>query len=634
MAKATAQNTGGAFGPKTANDLYDMLQTHKQQKQLGAPGKRNPLLIDKNIIKVRNGTGGDLARGSVVDVGSYLLTGLNKYQPEHFDFGSITPAGGHYAVFRRAVEDGKIEEAQLTGVCIARVNVTDAGHRFAVPTDGQTYFTSATEGEIQILDAPTGDPGVRECIVVLRCGAGGEEPIRFELTEALALGDEAEAEQLLWNGSAYVKQGTTFTVRDFTARGWKGEVGYWGWCIKKTDRDTVEGQDEYDIIWMEMQARFVEFTLTEDMGETESEHASATVVTHRYWHTRQPEGTITVVDAAGLFTRALSGASGVAVYDERRDEYVIVECETKAGWIFGTLTEDMGESTSGEASATVSEFGGSQQDVQDPDPGDEGITVYDPQGLFARALNGAKFYAEYDAVADEYNLVECQTQAGWIRGTLTADMSSGSATVTVTDYGGSQQDVQDPGSGLSVYDPSSLLSRAKSGAAFYAVYDAVDDKYNLVECQTQAGWIKFTLTADMASGSAAATVNDYGGSQQDVQNPGSSLTVYDTGGNFPYAKSGAKGLAIYDAIDDQYRIVACEQLAIMCLGQAQGAFTSANSTATIDNLSVLIQTEFSQSPGSSVTADNTFGFDADDNAAVLIVRDGTTWKIIQAECPA
>jgi hypothetical protein len=570
----------------------------------------------------------------VVDVGDTILTGLSVFDPHHLWHEGNEQAGGHYGVFRTDVPDGEIAECQLTGVCIARVNVTDAGHRFAVPTDGQTYFTSATEGEIQILDAPTGDPGVRECIVVLRCGAGGEEPIRFELTEALALGDEAEAEQLLWNGSAYVKQGTTFTVRDFTARGWKGEVGYWGWCIKKTDRDTVEGQDEYDIIWMEMQARFVEFTLTEDMGETESEHASATVVTHRYWHTRQPEGTITVVDAAGLFTRALSGASGVAVYDERRDEYVIVECETKAGWIFGTLTEDMGESTSGEASASVGDYGGSQQDVQNPDPGTEGITVYDPSGLFTRALDGATFYAEYDAVEDKYILVECQSQAGWIRGTLTADMSSGSATVTVTDYGGSQQDVQDPGSGLSVYDPSSLFSRAKSGAAFYAVYDAVDDKYNLVECQTQAGWIKFTLTADMASGSAAATVNDYGGSQQDVQNPGSSLTVYDTGGNFPYAKSGAVGLAIYDAVDDQYKIATCQQLATMILGQAQGAFSSANSTITVDNLSVLDQTPFVQSPGSSVSATNSFGFDGDDNAVVLIVRSGATWRLVQVECPA
>jgi hypothetical protein len=44
-----------------------------------------------------------------------------------------------------------------------------------VPTAGETYFTSASSGEIQILDKITTGTGVKECVVVLRCG-GGEAP--------------------------------------------------------------------------------------------------------------------------------------------------------------------------------------------------------------------------------------------------------------------------------------------------------------------------------------------------------------------------------------------------------------------------------------------------------------------------
>jgi hypothetical protein len=173
MAKATGTGPA-AFGPNTANKLYDMLATHEQQKRLGGGTRPKPSPINQNLIKVRNNSGADLARGSVVDISTNLLTSLTKYDPHHLWFSGVEPDGGHYAVLREAAKQTKIVNAQVTGVCIARVDVTDEDHTFAVPTEGETYFTSATEGEIQILDKVSSGTGIKECVVVLRCPSASE----------------------------------------------------------------------------------------------------------------------------------------------------------------------------------------------------------------------------------------------------------------------------------------------------------------------------------------------------------------------------------------------------------------------------------------------------------------------------
>jgi hypothetical protein len=173
MTKKATGNKPVAFGPRTANKLVDLLNVREQQQRLGSGTKSKPSPIKHNLVKARNDVGSNLTRGSVVDVGDTILTGLSVFDPHHLWHEGNEQAGGHYGVFRTDVPDGEIAECQLTGVCIARVNVTDEDHTFAVPTAGETYFTSASSGEIQILDKITTGTGVKECVVVLRCGGGG-----------------------------------------------------------------------------------------------------------------------------------------------------------------------------------------------------------------------------------------------------------------------------------------------------------------------------------------------------------------------------------------------------------------------------------------------------------------------------
>lgn len=174
--------------PQLWNRVVDSMTRHEQQLRLGKGKPPKPFAIDKNIVKCKNNVGTNLTRGSVVDVGDYLLTGLSSYEPATLWFNGDEPAGGHYAVFRGDVPDDEYGDAQLTGVCIARVDVVDEDHTFAVPTDGETYFTSAAEGEIQILDKASSGTGVKECVVVLRCGGGSSTLIGFGIPTDTILG--------------------------------------------------------------------------------------------------------------------------------------------------------------------------------------------------------------------------------------------------------------------------------------------------------------------------------------------------------------------------------------------------------------------------------------------------------------
>lgn len=461
--------------------------------------------------------------------------------------------------------------------------------------------------------------------------------IRFELTETLELGDEADAEIVTWDGAAYAKNGVEIVVKDFTANpgSWQGVSGYQGWCLLPKDND----DGKYEIVWMEMVARYIEFTLDENMQEDEDNegigwHAIATV--NRYWHIKNPGNKVVVSDVQELFTRARKYARGIAIWDERRKLYIIVECESKAGHLQIELANPIAAKKSD--GAFVYDWRGTQQDIQIPGAN---VTVRDEDDLFSRALTGARGLAVYDADDDRYHLFQCQSKAGWIRGTLAQSMSSStsSAPANIAEYGGTQQDIQAPPAGTMVFDPSGLFKRALKEAKFKAIYNAKTDQYILVECQTKAGFITFTLTTDWAYNSATAGSIGYYGSQQDVQNPlidgATTVIVYDSQGLFAYARAGAKGLARYDSEEDKYHIVNCEQLCTHLFGSLVSAMVSSDVSASVDSLSGVGHDPFSQLPtDTTITADNPFGFEGDAGAVVLLLRDQAGWKIIQVECPA
>jgi hypothetical protein len=233
---------------------------------------------------------------------------------------------------------------------------------------------------------------------------------------------------------------------------------------------------------------FIEFTLTANMTA-----GSATATIDQWWGTDEPTSPTVVNDRQGLFTRALTGAKGIAVLDTNDNLFIVLECQSKAGAVAMTLAADM---TTNEANSTVNDFWGSQQDVQNPG---SSVIVYDAQGLFKRALDGAKGEAIYDAIDDRYRVVECQSKAGWIAVTLDENVgatAAGEAAVTIDAFHGTQQDVQDPAAESFVaYSLEGISDGLVSGDKTVALYSSEEDKYYLLGKagtplwgRTQANW--------------------------------------------------------------------------------------------------------------------------------------------------
>jgi hypothetical protein len=203
----------------------------------------------------------------------------------------------------------------------------------------------------------------------------------------------------------------------------------------------------------------------------------------------------------------------------------------------------------------------------------------------------------------------------FIEFTLTANMTAGSATATIDQWWGTDE----PASPTVVNDRQGLFTRALEGAKGIAVLDTEDNLFIVLECQSKAGAVRSTLAANMTAGSANSVVNDFWGSQQDVQSPGSSVILYDDATLFPLALDGAKALSIFDAIDDRYRVYQCQQMVQRVSGTIPSElndgcgllFADASFDIDVADLEGVTFSPFNQMPGGeSITIHNVHGWSA------------------------
>jgi len=325
-------------------------------------------------------------------------------------------------------------------------------------------------------------------------GSAGADITFFELTADLVYGTAPAADNakvLEWTGTAYAATGATIRVFDWgvvpgTYGNWVGRApagsfaGYQGIA-------TIGPSGRYEIIWMEEQAKWLKFKLN---AQLKYNAASAAVTEIEHWDGRElPGGTITVYNSvtttAGVYQFwGPTDAIGYAVYDDKEGKYKIVSLETQAKKISFTLAS-ASAGTAGFTAGTAT--GATVNDWRDGRKFWAGTTrdIHDPQGLFVRALQGAKGEAlwneQYDSGNGGYIAVECQTKAGWIDFTMTAlFVSTISSAATINRFGGSQQDVQDPGSAVAIYDDQNLFSGKPIGSKGRAIYDAKEDRYRVV----------------------------------------------------------------------------------------------------------------------------------------------------------
>lgn len=139
----------------TINDVLDMRERW-HRTQLGGGGLGGiglPMTTDQ--VKIKNNTGQNLNRGSVVQLGEYLLTGVASDErfAQHmwFDGDLVESPTYRIAILRDPCATSEIVTASCDGIVLARVNVTDVDHTHATPTAGLTYLGSATTGIFELL---------------------------------------------------------------------------------------------------------------------------------------------------------------------------------------------------------------------------------------------------------------------------------------------------------------------------------------------------------------------------------------------------------------------------------------------------------------------------------------------------
>jgi hypothetical protein len=358
---------------------------------------------------------------------------------------------------------------------------------------------------------------------------------------------------------------------------------------------------------------FIEFTLTANMTA-----GSATATIDQWWGTNQPTSPTTVHDRQGLFTRALTGAKGIAVLDTNDNLFIVLECQSKAGAVAMTLAADM---TTNEANSTVNDFWGSQQDVQNPG---SSVIVYDAQGLFKRALDGAKGEAIYDAIDDRYRVVECQSKAGWIAVTLDENVgatAAGEAAVTIDAFHGTQQDVQDPAAESFVaYSLEGISDGLVAGDKTVALYSSEEDKYYLLGKagtplwgRTQANWEENTgdprVSVKLVANRTSTTVI------------GDAFYVYlpRPNGHDPNVLSGYNIPFFYDANGDavcigDYMDQKVGTVVLRVNESPPGGWVAMDGTANTSGSSIDARRRFIRAPGADLGSVGDVGGDIDDNS--------------------
>lgn len=199
-------------------------------------------------------------------------------------------------------------------------------------------------------------------------------PIRFRLKTNLALGGLATADRLIWDNVAGIYEATTeVQVREFVGPPhFTAGIGADGWAILMDDRE-----DAYEILWMEMQARFVR---SHGNGDINQGTGALAIVQDYFWMGYNP-ALAQVWDEDDFFPQVMAPMSGIratprvlSIYDEQLNKHRILQSHSKAGWIifesnapFAEVT-DVGDPDIGlvRAICVVKHFGGTQQDVQNP----------------------------------------------------------------------------------------------------------------------------------------------------------------------------------------------------------------------------------------------------------------------------
>jgi len=205
---------GSRFKPPSAaiwNNMVDAGRAFADgQLSSGAPQPTRP--PQTNTIKLKNSSGENRRKGEILKIDGKVITDLTA---EHIWLDGLEPTDDcRFGILKAPAETGdppEIVEAQLSGVCLALVNIGHVAHRRASAVEGEFVLQSGFSGPVEIQYAPSGT-GEHECVV--RIGVVTETLI-VEMTTTVGPGKAGTGKVMrIANDRATLADGDDITIEE------------------------------------------------------------------------------------------------------------------------------------------------------------------------------------------------------------------------------------------------------------------------------------------------------------------------------------------------------------------------------------------------------------------------------------
>lgn len=191
---------------ETWNGMVDAGNAYRAGRlNVGAPPPTRPRQTD--LVRIKNNSGADRARGEILLIDGKAITDLTD---EHiWLLGDEPTADGYFAILKEPIASGGVGVSQVSGCCLAMVDVSDTDHTRAKAAAGLYLLESSTDGPLEILYQP-GTTGEVECVVRFAGGSGGASLFGFKTTSAMVSN--------IATGNVYPLSDTVFSTPTLTSQ--------------------------------------------------------------------------------------------------------------------------------------------------------------------------------------------------------------------------------------------------------------------------------------------------------------------------------------------------------------------------------------------------------------------------------
>jgi hypothetical protein len=292
-------DSDNVFSRREWNRHVEVADWYFREKALGDVRGRGRRGHDSNVITVKNSSGVALPMGSVVEFSDYLLND-NELAQRMIRLDAVESTGkDRWGILNLPLKAGERGACQISGGCVALVNVTSTSHTHARVVSGETHLVSDYYGDAVILDNG-GTAGTKLCPVNLRPAF---KIVTGVVSQSGGILSGASGNVLLSNGETRsvknpfgdVDESAVVMVSEVSGILQLWYVGTGG-----------GGGGTDDRIW-------ITATLTEAMGHTSAFVAAGTVVDAIGTGAPAAAASVTLHDPRNIFVDCKSGASCIAV---------------------------------------------------------------------------------------------------------------------------------------------------------------------------------------------------------------------------------------------------------------------------------------------------------------------------------